>query len=61
MMEALGRHGLALMALMVAALGCAASSYGHALQPGYLELRPIDRDLYTVVWKTPAAGGRPLR
>ncbi|MCK5275863.1 MAG: HupE/UreJ family protein [Alphaproteobacteria bacterium] len=45
---------------MVGALGFGALSFGHALQPGYLELRPIDKDLYAVTWKTPAVGGRPM-
>jgi hydrogenase/urease accessory protein HupE len=48
------------MAFLLGWLGLAASSYGHALQPGYLEIRLIDRDLYAVVWKTPAVGGRPM-
>ena len=53
-----GRRILALMAFLVGALGFVALSHGHALQPGYLELRLIDKDLYAVVWKTPAIGGR---
>ncbi len=60
MMRAVGRRVLALAALLVGALGFIASPYGHALQPGYLELRLIDKDLYAVVWKTPATGGRPM-
>jgi hydrogenase/urease accessory protein HupE len=48
------------MVFLVSALGFGPSSYGHALQPGYLELRLIDKDLYSVVWKTPATGGRPM-
>ena len=55
-----GRRILALMAFLVGALGFVALSHGHALQPGYLELRLIDKDLYAVVWKTPASGGRPM-
>ncbi len=42
------------------AVGFAAASHGHALQPGYLELRLLDRDLYAVVWKIPATGARPM-
>jgi hydrogenase/urease accessory protein HupE len=56
----MGRRILALMIFLVEALGFGASSYGHALQPGYLELRLIDKDLYAVVWKTPASGGRAM-
>jgi len=48
------------MIFLVGALGFGTASFGHALQPGYLELRLIDKDLYAVVWKTPAAGGRPM-
>jgi hydrogenase/urease accessory protein HupE len=59
-MRSMRRPVLALMAFLVGALGFSASSYGHALQPGYLELRLIDKDLYAVVWKTPATGGRPM-
>ncbi len=55
-----GRRILALIAFLVGALGFVALSHGHALQPGYLELRLIDKDLYAVVWKTPASGGRPM-
>ncbi len=55
-----GRWILALMAFLVGALGFVALSHGHALQPGYLELRLIDKDLYAVVWKTPASGGHPM-
>ncbi len=55
-----GRRILALKAFLVGALGFVALSHGHALQPGYLELRLIDKDLYAVVWKTPASGGRPM-
>ncbi len=55
-----GRRFLALMAFLVGALGLGASSYGHALQPGYLELRLIDKDRYAVLWKTPATSGRPM-
>ncbi len=55
-----GRRILALMVFLAGALGFGASSHGHALQPGYLELRLIDKDLYAVVWKTPASGGHPM-
>ncbi len=51
---------VALTAFLVGALGFVAASQGHALQPGYLELRLIDKDLYAVVWKIPASGARPM-
>jgi hydrogenase/urease accessory protein HupE len=50
----------ALIAFLVGALGFSAASHGHALQPGYLELRLIDKDRYAVVWKKPATGARPM-
>lgn len=59
-MLSVGRRILALMAFLVGALGFVASSHGHALQPGYLELRLIDKDLYAVVWKRPATGSQPM-
>ena len=59
-MQFVGRPILALMFFVIGALGFGALSYGHALQPGYLELRLIEKDLYAVVWKTPASGGRPM-
>jgi hydrogenase/urease accessory protein HupE len=59
-MRSVGRPILALTAFLVGVLGFVASSYGHALQPGYLELRLVDKGLYAVVWKTPAIAGRPM-
>jgi hydrogenase/urease accessory protein HupE len=55
-----GTRIFAVTAFLVGALGFAALSHGHALQPGYLELHLIDKDLYAVVWKTPAIRGRPM-
>jgi len=51
---------LAVLAFLAGALGSVAVSHGHALQPGYLELRLIDKNLYAILWKTPATGGRPM-
>ena len=59
-MRSVGRPILGVMAFLAGALGFGASSYGHALQPGYLELRLIDKDLYAVLWKIPATRGRPM-
>jgi hypothetical protein len=56
----MGSRVLALTVFLVGALGFIASSYGHALQPGYLELRLIDKDLYAIVWKIPATGAQPM-
>ncbi len=56
-MPSVGRRILALMAFLVGALGFCASSYGHALQPGYLELRLIDKDLYAVARGGPEKPG----
>ena len=41
-------------------LGYSTAALGHALQPGYLELRLIDKDLYAVLWKVPAINGQPM-
>jgi len=51
---------IALMVSMVGALVVVGLSHGHALQPGYLELRLIGHDQYAVLWKTPAIRGRPM-
>ena len=57
-MRPAGKSILALMTFLVGALGYSASSHGHALQPGYLELRLNGTEQYVVLWKTPASGGR---
>jgi hydrogenase/urease accessory protein HupE len=51
---------LAIMVFLVALLGSCASPSAHQLQPGYLELRLIDRDIYAVVWKVPVVKARPM-
>lgn len=51
---------LALLALLIGVLGPGGGAHGHALDPGYLELRLVDRELYAVLWKVPAAGERPM-
>ncbi len=55
--------GRTLISSILALLGVLAfgpSAAGHALQPGYLELRLMDADLYAVVWRVPAVAGRPM-
>ncbi len=59
-MLSVDRRIVALMALLFGVFGSVASSHGHALQPGYLELRLIDEDLYAVVWKKPANKSQPM-
>ena len=59
-MQFVGKPMLAFVTLLVGVLGFVASSHGHALQPGYLELRMISKDFYAVVWKTPATGALPM-
>ena len=54
------RSLLAFLVLLAVASGFASASYGHALQPGYLELRLLDDDLYAAVWKTPQIKSRPM-
>jgi len=50
---------LSILAL-AGALGYSTAVLGHALEPGYLELRQIDEDLYAVLWKKPSSAGRPM-
>ncbi len=59
-MRSVGSRIVALMAFLFGVFASVASSHGHALQPGYLELRLIDEEIYAVVWKTPATRGRPM-
>ena len=59
-MLSLRRWIVAPMAFLVGVFGSVASSHGHALQPGYLELRLIGEELYAVVWKKPAIKSRPM-
>jgi len=40
--------------------GLSSIAHGHALEPGYLELRQIDESLYAVAWKKPAIEGVPM-
>ncbi len=49
-----------LPAILLACLTTAATAHADALQPGYLELRHLDRDLYAVTWKKPAVGAAPM-
>ncbi len=59
-MSIAGRRILALVTFLFGMLGYGVASHGHALQPGYLELRLVDTELYAVVWKKPATRGRPM-
>lgn len=45
---------------MVAALSFSAPVAAHALQPGYLEISLLNKDLYAVVWKVPGVQSRPM-
>ena len=54
------RQILTLATFLISIFGFAVVAYGHALQPGYLELRLIDDERYSVVWKKPANRGRPM-
>lgn len=46
--------------LFISIVSCTSVSNGHALQPGYLELRLVDTDHYSVLWKKPANRGKPM-
>ncbi len=60
MIQSVCKRMLVLVIFLTGSLGFGASVFGHALQPGYLELRLIDTDRYAVVWKTPASKGRQM-
>ena len=49
-----------LLSVLVLGTGFCSVGHGHALEPGYLELRQIDESLYAVVWKKPAVAGVPM-
>jgi len=51
---------LALAVFLITIAGFGTISHGHELQPGYLELRRVDTDLYSVLWKKPANRGKPM-
>jgi hydrogenase/urease accessory protein HupE len=51
---------VALVVLLASSLGVSAPALGHALQPGYLQVRVIDTDFYAVIWKKPAVKSQPL-
>ena len=54
------RHSLFRSFLILLGTGLSSVAIGHALEPGYLELRQIDDSLYAVTWKKPAVGGSPM-
>ena len=51
---------LVLVVFLINIAGFSTVSYGHALQPGYLELRLVDTDQYSILWKKPASRGKPM-
>ena len=51
---------LTLAVFLITIAGFDTVLYGHALQPGYLELRLIDTDQYSILWKKPANRGKPM-
>ncbi len=59
-MQSMGRRILAFIVFLVGTFASVEWSHGHALQPGYLELRLNGNEQYGVLWKTPASGGRPM-
>ena len=51
---------ITLALLLLAGVDLVPTAYGHALQPGFLELRQLDDDRYGVLWKKPAVAGSPM-
>jgi hydrogenase/urease accessory protein HupE len=60
MMRNTGQRAAGWIIAAILTLGFGGAALSHALQPGYLELRLVDADLYAVLWKVPAVGGRPM-
>jgi hydrogenase/urease accessory protein HupE len=60
MIDTTCRLTCALVVVFIGVLGAVAPSYGHALQPGYLELSLIDGELYAVTWRVPVVKGQPM-
>jgi hydrogenase/urease accessory protein HupE len=57
------RRALTLVVLAAGLAGLpelAPVAYGHALQPGYMEVQRVDDDLYSVLWKIPSSKSRPM-
>ncbi len=54
------RRLLSLLFTLGVILGLSTSIYGHALQPGYLELKLVETDIYSVLWKKPAVNSKPM-
>ena len=50
-----------LAVLLLSTVGYSQSGYGHALQPGYLELNLSGENEYQVVWTVPVVEGRPMK
>ncbi len=48
------------LVLVAALLLPSVGAFGHALQPGFLELRALDDRTWRVFWKKPAVAGRPM-
>ena len=59
-MRHVGRSVISSILMLAGVLGYSTAALGHALQPGYLELRQIDESLYAVVWKKPSSKGAPM-
>ncbi len=49
-----------LFVLLAVLSGMVTSASAHELQPGYLELSLVSENEYAIVWKVPAARGRPM-
>ncbi len=59
-MARLGALAIAMVTGFLALFSTAPPVSAHALQPGYLEMRLLDGDLYAMIWRVPAVKSRPL-
>ena len=55
-----GRSVVLSILALAGVLSYSTAAPGHALEPGYLELRQINESLYAVVWKKPSSEGAPM-
>lgn len=60
MIRFMSRRILVSLLFLAGVLASGEMAHGHALQPGYLELRLAGHEQYAVLWKTPGVFGRPM-
>ncbi|MBD1548732.1 HupE/UreJ family protein [Roseibium aggregatum] len=51
---------IVLALVLICAAWLPSAAFGHALDPGYLDLTPMGQDRWRVTWRVPDVGGRPM-